>query len=205
MASFLIHMAVAHEVNKYLNRDYDKILFGSVAPDISKLIGESKEKTHFQTTNNDIPNMERFLSLYGKYLKDDFVMGYYIHLYTDYLWYSEFLKEKYNDEYIRLFNGNVIPYDDDLFLNYTYTDYTSINNKLVDTYKINLDFLYHNIPKIENIIKEMNIKKLDVLQKRIIEIYESTVVNDTLVFSFDEVKDFIKYVCDKIINNLKRV
>ncbi len=43
MASSIIHMAVANELNKKLNRDNKSILIGSIAPDIAKLIGEDKK------------------------------------------------------------------------------------------------------------------------------------------------------------------
>ena len=38
MASSLIHMAIANEVNKSIKYDNNKLLIGSIAPDISKLI-----------------------------------------------------------------------------------------------------------------------------------------------------------------------
>ena len=42
MASAVIHLCVAKEINKYLKMDEDYILLGSIAPDISKQIGETK-------------------------------------------------------------------------------------------------------------------------------------------------------------------
>ena len=47
MASSVIHMCVAKEINKYLKRDDKNILIGTIAPDISKLLNETKEKSHF--------------------------------------------------------------------------------------------------------------------------------------------------------------
>lgn len=42
MASAVIHMAIASEINKTLKRDNNKILIGTIAPDISKFIGRTK-------------------------------------------------------------------------------------------------------------------------------------------------------------------
>ena len=42
MASSVIHMVVANEINKKLNRDPRKLLIGTIAPDISKLVGGKK-------------------------------------------------------------------------------------------------------------------------------------------------------------------
>jgi hypothetical protein len=36
MASSIIHIAVAHEINKKLQFEEDKLLIGSIAPDIAK-------------------------------------------------------------------------------------------------------------------------------------------------------------------------
>ena len=42
MASALIHLAVAKKVNEQLKRDNRILMLGSVAPDISKQIGSSR-------------------------------------------------------------------------------------------------------------------------------------------------------------------
>ena len=63
MASAMIHIAVANEINKVLKRDKAKILIGSIAPDMSKLIGQTKVGTHFLDVNDEIeaPQMDKFL------------------------------------------------------------------------------------------------------------------------------------------------
>ena len=63
MASSVIHMAVASEINKTLKRNIDKLLVGSIAPDLSKHIGESKIKSHFldEQDNFEIPHIDKFL------------------------------------------------------------------------------------------------------------------------------------------------
>ena len=89
MASSVIHICIANEINKTINRDSKKLLIGTIAPDISKLLGETKFYSHFlDNVNNNIPNINKFLEKYSNYLNDDFVLGYYIHLYTDYLWFK---------------------------------------------------------------------------------------------------------------------
>ena len=76
MASSVIHICVANEINKVLKRNDRKLLIGTIAPDISKLIGESKYYSHFlDDIDNNIPNLEKFLNKYKYYLDDDFVLG----------------------------------------------------------------------------------------------------------------------------------
>ena len=85
MASAIIHLAVAKTLEQYLpiknKRDY---YLGSIAPDISKQIGENKQRSHFLiNTRDDIPNMELFREKYPNFKDNSFDLGYYIHLYTD--------------------------------------------------------------------------------------------------------------------------
>ena len=94
MASSVIHIAVANEINKKLNRNTSQLLIGSVAPDISKIVGDTKRHSHFLDNNDtNIPNIDKFLKKYQSKLDNDFVLGYFIHLYTDYLWFKYFIPE----------------------------------------------------------------------------------------------------------------
>ena len=65
MASAIIHIAVANEVNKKLKRDSSKLLIGSIAPDLSKLVGQNKIASHFLDNETDIPNIDLFLNKYN--------------------------------------------------------------------------------------------------------------------------------------------
>ena len=62
MASSVIHISIANEVNKQLNRNQNELLIGTIAPDISKFMNEDKTKSHFLDSNEtDIPNLYKFL------------------------------------------------------------------------------------------------------------------------------------------------
>ena len=92
MASSMIHLTIANELNKLLKRDKKKLLLGSIAPDLSKLVGDDKTRSHFILDGEeDIPDLNKFLKKYGYFFNDDFVLGYYIHLYSDYLWFKYFI------------------------------------------------------------------------------------------------------------------
>lgn len=89
MASAVIHIAVASEINNVIKRDKYKLLIGSIAPDISKQIGETKIKSHFlDNENNDIPNIDKFLGKYKDNIKSfinlsvDLVLSYLEELYV---------------------------------------------------------------------------------------------------------------------------
>ena len=108
MASSLIHIAVTNELNKKLNKNKEKLFIGTIAPDISKLVGENKMRSHFLDQNDSIPNLEKFLDKYKENLNDDFVLGYYIHLYTDFLWFKYFISEVYDKDIIRKLDGTEV-------------------------------------------------------------------------------------------------
>jgi hypothetical protein len=70
MASAMIHIAVANEINKVLKMDQRKLLIGSIAPDMGKLIGRGKLITHFlgEDGPDDIPNMDEIFKEYDAIL-----------------------------------------------------------------------------------------------------------------------------------------
>jgi hypothetical protein len=206
MASALIHAAVCNKLNKELKRDTKSILLGTIAPDISKLVGETKLYSHFLDNEEDgIPNLSRFLERYSKYLDDDFVLGYYIHLYTDYLWFKYFIPEIYNEEknMIRKLDGTIINCHGHMAELYIYNDYTNINDNVIKNYKIDLGFLYDKKPVLKDIIKEAHMDKIDILINKVKEIYEKSKERKEYVFDMDNIDNFIKLAVKLIEADLR--
>ena len=208
MASSLIHVAVCNELNKKLGRDSAKILIGTIAPDISKLVGESKYYSHFlDDEDGSIPNLTRFLNRYIKYLDDDFVLGYYIHLYTDYLWFKHFIPEIYNEEknLIKKLDGTIVNCHGHMAEMYIYNDYTNLNKEIVEQYKLDLSFLYNDIPEFKEIIKEAHMNDLDKIINKAREIYEESKVHKDYVFDMDNINSFISLSVKLIMADLKEM
>lgn len=199
MASSIIHIAVANEINKILNRDSKKLLIGSIAPDISKLIGDTKVKSHFlDELNDDIPNLDRFLDKYKSKLSDDFVMGYYIHLYTDYLWFKYFISEIIDGNYITKLNGEIVKLNGNMVALYIYNDYTNLNIQLIDKYELDLKIFYSDIPYIKPIITEIPMDRLDIILNKAGIIIANTKARKDFVFNIKNIEKFID-VCTKLI------
>ena len=207
MASSMIHIAVANEINKKLNRDKSKLLIGTIAPDISKLIGETKIKSHFQDRNDNIPNLDKFLNKYKENLNDDFVLGYYIHLLTDYLWFKYFMTEvKFEDSnIITKLDGTNIKCNGNMFTLYIYNDYTNLNIKLIDEYDLDLKIFYNEIPEFENIIQEIPMEKISLIVDKAGEIIENTKEHKEFVFNLDNINKFIETSVEIILGNLKEL
>ena len=205
MASLVIHMAIASEINKKINRNYSKLIIGTIAPDISKLINESKTISHFFDSKEEhIPNLERFLNKYKNKLDDDFVMGYYIHLYTDYLWEKYFIEELNYRNIITRLDGSSFIYDKETFVKYLYNDYTNVNIKLIDRYNLELDIFYNKVPRIEHIIEEIPMDKLSVVINNTANIITNSKINKSYLFDIDNVITFINLSCKLIISELEK-
>ena len=206
MASAIIHMAVANQINKIINKDNNKILIGSIAPDISKHLGETKYYTHFlDDVENDIPNIDKFLNKYKNKLNDDFVLGYFIHLYTDYLWFKYFIPEICDNDLITKLDGTVVKCNGRMALQYIYNDYTNLNSTLLDMYDLPLNIFYEDIPKMEQIIEEAPVDKLHLIVDKTGVIIENSKVKKDLVFNVDNIKSFVDTSVDLTIAKLKEL
>ena len=163
MASSMIHIVVANEINKIINRNNKNLLIGSIAPDIAKHIGMTKKDSHFQEKDDTLPCLDDFLKKYKKDLSDDFVLGYYIHLYTDYLWFKYFETDFYKNGFIYKLDGTIENVPPEKKMEYFYNDYTNLNVKLIDEYNLDLSIFYEELPKFNDIIKEIPMDKIQII------------------------------------------
>jgi hypothetical protein len=205
MASAVIHIAVASQVNKVLNSNNNELFIGTIAPDIAKQIGETKVKSHFLVEDDNIPDLDKFLDKYKNKLDNDFVLGYYIHLFTDYLWFKYFFPEIYDKDIIRKLDGTIVKCENQKAAEYIYNDYTNMNIKLIDEYNLDLKIFYNEIPEIENIIEEIPMDKLDIVVNKMGEIIINSKVNNDLVFNIDHIKNFISFSTKLILSNLNEL
>lgn len=202
MASFLIHMCVCDEVNKVICKDRKKILVGSIAPDIAKLVGINRNITHF----GEYPNfdIDFFLSKYKNNLNDDFVLGYFIHLYTDYLWDKYFIKKIYKDGILTMIDGRKKEFTGDI-CKYLYEDYDSLIDDLVSTYNMDLSFLKEDIKDIPNIIEEIPMDKLHIVIDKTNELVNKNNKCKLNVMDINSINEFISLCKKEIINKIGKI
>lgn len=205
MASSVIHMAVANEINKKLKLDNRSMLIGSIAPDIAKHLGESKNKSHFIKDEEDIPVMEDFVSKYYYYLNNPFVLGYYIHLYTDYLWFKYFMTEINFGSFFKNTKGENIPCNKDSFKRLLYDDYTNVNIYIIDKYNLDLSIFYGEVPILENIIKEIPMNNINLIINKTSYIIMRSKTMKTVVFNNSEIDRFIKTSADIILSEIEKL
>lgn len=205
MASYMIHTAIAKELNRKLNRDENKLLLGAVAPDISKCAGESRNISHFiDEEDSNLPNIERFLDKYKYDLDDDFVMGYFIHLYTDYLWFKYFMSEIIKDGTITKLDGTVVKLNGDMALLYIYNDYTNLNIQIIEKYDLDLEGInnYKDI-EIKTIINEIPYDKFNLLFENLIDIIVNSKKRKEFIFNISNIDRFIDMSVELIYSEIE--
>lgn len=207
MASALIHIAIAKEVNKKLKRKENIYLLGSIAPDISKFVGHTKKRSHFMENGHNEPNIDYFLSKYSKYLDDDFVIGYYIHLLVDYFWFKDFIPKFIDEENdtIKTLNGEIINVNHNKIIEYIYNNYSSLNNEIIKAYNLDLNILNQPIPYIKPIINELPSYDLKILTDKILDIIKNDNIKDNYIFDLSIIDRFIADSVENITQNLKEL
>ena len=179
MASFSIHLAIGKRyLEKHNNiKNIKEYKLGLIAPDLAP----NKNETHY-TTYLDKTNLEYYLDnriqLYN-YLKDnkvdnDYELGVFIHLITDYIFFAHF----FDKEYIRSIDINI-------FNNDLYHSYDNIDNYVKTKYNID----YTGIKEqIDNTIALARKKKNTSYDK------------GKDILPKDKLDKFIEYVSDIDIN-----
>lgn len=204
MPSAIIHIAVANEINKKIKKDESKLLIGAIAPDIAKIIGETKVKSHF-LDDDSLPNLDKFLKKYEKKLTDPFILGYYIHIYTDYLWDKYFVGEVFDKDnsMIKKINGEIVKCNGGMRKQYIYNDYTNLNRQVIDEYKLNYKIFYNELPIFINGIDEIPMDKIDLLLEKIGLIIAATNENKNFIFDITNIKKFIETSTKIILSDVE--
>ncbi len=202
MASAVIHLRVAKEVNKYLNMSENELLLGSIAPDISKQVGETKEISHFldHTNEDDIPNIDRFLAKYRNELNKPFEMGYLIHLLTDKYWFRDYVYQ-YIERYTKDKNKKKITYT--ALRDLIYNDYTNVNIDLIDSHELPLDIFSNEWELPDSKITEIPIKDLDIIIEKMGVIIAESKQEKTFVFDIKDIEIFITNTVKYIIKDIQ--
>lgn len=205
MASVIIHLAVAKKVNEVLKRNQNELFLGAMAPDAAKLVGSSRKISHFITNpNSDTPELNIFLDKYQEDLDDTFVLGYFIHLVTDVLWFDEFLVNFVNENVITTKTGEKLVLEDQDVLDIIYNDFTSMNQEVEKYYNLNLDEFYTlpTLPKSR--IKEFPEDYFyEVINK--IKLINEKKVNYSYLFNINKIVPFIEYASTHSLDEIKRI
>ena len=118
---------------------------------------------------------------------------------------TEFIKH----DLIYTLDGKALTLTEEEKMKCIYNDYTNLNTnlntKLIDEYMIDLKIFYEQIPKFNNIIKEILMDKLNLIIDKASVIIENTKQTKSYFFDIEEVKKFIDFSVNGILDNLKEI
>lgn len=205
MASAVIHLAVAKVLEPYFDiknrKDY---YLGSIAPDIAKQIGRTKQESHFlYEEKDDVPNIKMFTNKYPNFYKNDFDLGYYIHLFTDKLWFDKFLNTLVQSNSIRLIDGTIVNVPPEELPQLIYSDYTNLNVKVIEEYNMDLSLFYEEFEKPKTSIDEVPIEQLNILIDKMGIIIENSTNEKNYIFDIYLIKEFIETTKERILKEIK--
>ena len=211
MASAVIHLCVAKRVSdKLLERnielDVQAFSLGAIAPDIAKQIGETKNKSHFlpeNATEDDVPNISKFLDKYGHLLHKPFELGYYVHLLTDEYWFRDFIY-LFIKAYCKNQNLDDLSYTE--LKNIIYTEYTNMNISLIAKYELDVSlFTDQHIDYPQSEITEVPMDKIHIIVDKMGEIIRNSKTGEVKLLELYYIYDFIEECTNKIIARLEAI
>jgi hypothetical protein len=205
MASAIIHLAVAKELYKKLKvKRRNDYYLGAIAPDISKQIGRTKEESHFLiNTKQDVPNIDLFVKKYHDFRNNSFDLGYFIHLYTDKIWFEKFISNITCNNSIKLLDGTILNTTPEEMEKMIYTDYTNLNIQIIENYDMDLSLFYEEFKVPKTNIKEIPVEKLDILINKMGILIENTKQEKAYTFDIYLVENFIEEAVNEILNVLE--
>jgi hypothetical protein len=121
------------------------------------------------------------------------------------LWFKYFVPEFYDKITIKKLDGTSFKCTKDMASTYIYNDYTNINIDIIDQYELNLKIFYGELPKIEPIISEIPMNKLDLLIEKMGLIIKNTTVHKAYIFNLDNINNFIKTAIELTLAKIKEI
>lgn len=206
MASVIIHMAIAKELENKLDIENKKDYYlGSIAPDIAKQIGMNKNISHFSKNMKDnIPNINLFIKRYPTFKYNPFDLGYFIHLYADKIWQESVINKIESENSIKLLDGTIITTTREEITNLIYSDYTDLNRKVIEEYNLDLSLFYEEFQIPDTTINEIPIDKLDILINKMGIIIENSKQQKSYTFDINIVKDFINRCVEETLIEIEK-
>ena len=208
MASSIIHLAIAKKVlnDKSVTVENPKDYYlGSIAPDIAKQVGASRDESHFRVnTKENVPNTDIFIKRYPFFKYNSFDLGYFTHLYADKVWFEDFLPNLRLNDSLKLLDGSIIKLNTEEFLGLLYSDYTNLNIQIIDNYDLDLSLFYEDFIVPDTTINEIPIDKLDILINKMGIIISNSKEEKTYTIDIYDINAYIDKVSKEIIELLKK-
>lgn len=196
MSSYIMHLCISEKIRKDLNLG-EKFLGGSVLPDLLKMTGELREKTHYIESVvkggkiQQLPNIEKFKND-NTYITDKEVrLGYIAHLIEDYIWFSEYIP-KYKKQYEQRKTKEDISME-------LYKDYNRLNKYIPMMYGLNQNNM---IRTINNVFHN---ERYDEILMQNIYPRQELVKTENVYITKQDVENYIKEAYKKVKEELEKI
>ncbi len=201
MPNWKIHLEVGKRLNKYLNYkndEYQEFLLGNLLPDINNtyIVKDIKKRvghsiTHFDS-GEDFRHHLAFFNKYQDKILEPMYLGYYVHLYTDYL---------FNKNFYEMVEQRKLNYiEKDTLRIFKQHDFKVLDNKFINN---TLD-----INNISSITKRITIEEVALCENDLVNVINY--LNNTPFYKGDykiynekELDDLLDETIDVIYNNIK--
>ena len=232
MPAWVIHLKTASKINKFLKLDENLFYFGNVMVDAKRYVIDNlsvdvdyyvSHFAHKVSINNmklPLPSADDFIKKYIKYKDNPVVMGYYIHLLTDYFWNNlvfgnYFISdEKGNVIGIKLKDGTQKLCDKETIKALKHRDLEIYSRYIYDDFNIDIDekVLIDDIASKAKIISEIpysreDIKKIVNYIKNIKYMYSKKRRDEFefVLFSKEDMDKYFNISIDFILEKLKKL
>ncbi|MBU9675067.1 zinc dependent phospholipase C family protein [Planococcus sp. CP5-4] len=198
MGSRMMHLIIAGHVAERMEiSDRPRFLLGGVAPDA--VHGrEQKTKSHYYEGSVDDGtrrvNYEGFMQKYKEQMKDEFILGYVVHLVGDAVWMK--------DIYFKKDLKNRIDADPSV-LEKWHADFRKLNSMLVNQfYCAGLEQQLASAELPETLIEEIEVNNLRKFTEETLGDFHSTKLSssrDLEIYSVAEITGYIKSATEQAI------
>lgn len=202
MPNWKIHLEVGKRVAnniKFNEKDYEFFMLGNILPDINNryIVENIKKQISHKVTHFDYNNKthENFFNIYKEKISEPIVLGYYVHLFTDYIWNNDFYTSIVGTEFEKL--------DKDTLRELKQSDFRNYNNLYVDNQLI-INNLDESAEKTK-IINEVNLNKDDLIDT--INYLKGKIFYDTeySFYSEEYLNNLLEYTIKTITNELNNI
>ena len=132
------------------------------------------------------------INKYSNTLKNSFNLGYFIHLYTDKLFYKDyyplFIQDDFLESKVKCLNGEILNLKIEDRRKLIYNDYSNLNNLLIDEYNLNLELFYNEYIEPKTNIVEIPIDKLNLLIEQAGIIIENLTKDKNYIIDISTIK-----------------
>lgn len=213
-----IHLEIANRIKDKINTDSNEYLFGNILPDVQDgyLVKDiSNILNHLDNHYNDLINntYDIFYEIHKEIINEDIVIGYLIHLLTDFYFNKSFdNKYKWLDNTnieLELLTGEKVIMDRDLAgIKYKQHDFKVFEKELIKEKGIETPIFEKDLTDKANLITVININANDV--KKVIEyfndeFYNVNIDNEYLIYKKEEIDNLMKETEEFILQYLKKI